>query len=185
MRTKAAKTAKKGGASSTAHQFRLVGLYFVYLYVAWFMAWYAHRHLWAPNNWLDSGNGTFWYWVVIKIVFWIIPALWVIKKTGQKFNELMGFAHIRDAAMWGGGLGILLIHGLTWSCYCRCCDCIHNYRDGRSRGRTYPIRDRPLKIIRTNGHVCYSSYSRCRRNDGSRTRYQWPTSRSYSRHIGI
>jgi membrane protease YdiL (CAAX protease family) len=88
---------------------KLVVLYFVYLYIAWFAAWYMHRHLWAPENWLDSSMGTFWYWVVLKTVLWIAPALWLIKKSGKTVSEFMGFRTIREATMWGAGLGVLLM----------------------------------------------------------------------------
>lgn len=110
MLQRSAKSARQqGGTKNKLAAGKTVFLYFVYLYVAWTIAWFMHRQLWAPNNWLDSGMGTFWYWVILKVVLWILPALWIIKKAGRNFVDFMGFKNIRDAAMWGGGLGILLM----------------------------------------------------------------------------
>ncbi len=68
-----------------------------------------HRALWAPNNWLDTSAGTFWYWVVLKLVLWIAPALWIMRRADLRLVEVIGIKRWRQGVLWGVGTGILLL----------------------------------------------------------------------------
>lgn len=107
--TKRTASIPHGSAHKTGNLGRMLAVYVVYLYAVWTAAWFAHRALWAPNNWLDTSAGTFWYWVVLKTVLWILPALWIARRAGINFTQLIGIKNWKQAIIWGGGLGLLLL----------------------------------------------------------------------------
>ena len=109
MGIRSAKTARQSGGRKEAQLSKWLPIYLIYLNAVWTAAWFAHRALWAPENWLDSSMGTFWYWVIIKVVFWILPALWLMRRCGLQFSEVMGFKQWKQAIIWGGGLGLLML----------------------------------------------------------------------------
>ena len=48
------------------------------------------------------------YWLVMKLILWILLAVIVIKLSKQKFSDVIGLYRFRSALIWGIGIGLIL-----------------------------------------------------------------------------
>jgi len=53
----------------------------------------------------------FAYWTALKVLLWIVPALFLICLSGRTVRDVLGLSRWRHAFLCGGGVGLLL--GLT------------------------------------------------------------------------
>jgi membrane protease YdiL (CAAX protease family) len=78
------------------------------VYVAWVGAWLLKGLLDRYSPWLAAQAGGFVYWTAMKLLVWIPPALLFIRLSGRSVRDVIGFAHIRSAILWGGLSGLAL-----------------------------------------------------------------------------
>src|SRR4051794_35577916 len=78
------------------------------IYVAWIGAWILLEALIQVLPWLANDPGQFLYWTLMKLLLWILPALMLIQRSGQRLRDVLGFQRWRLALLWGGGTGLVL-----------------------------------------------------------------------------
>ncbi|MBW7863251.1 MAG: CPBP family intramembrane metalloprotease [Candidatus Hydrogenedens sp.] len=61
--------------------------------------------------WLTTSGSRSAYWLAMKLLLWVLPALLLIRLSGKSVGEVMGFHRARAIAVWGGGVGLVL--GIT------------------------------------------------------------------------
>ena len=52
---------------------------------------------------------SFLYWTIAKIIIWILPALWIIRKTGQTVRDIFHVPSWYKCFVWGFGIGVILV----------------------------------------------------------------------------
>ena len=80
----------------------------LFLYVAWIGAWLLERFLEAHVVWMTASTGRSGYWLVMKLLLWILPALALIRSSGRSFREVIALDRARPIVVWGGGCGLIL-----------------------------------------------------------------------------
>lgn len=86
----------------------LTYLAFAVIIAAWTAAWLVKINLDQRWSWLTAGGGSFAYWTTAKLIVWIVPALWLIGRSGRSLQEVLGLANWKAALAWGGGIGLLI-----------------------------------------------------------------------------
>ncbi|MCC6143093.1 MAG: CPBP family intramembrane metalloprotease [Candidatus Hydrogenedentes bacterium] len=82
----------------------LVGL----LYVSWIGAWVLEQWLEAETPLLGTRAARFVFWIIMKALFWILPAWLLARYCGRSTGEVFALHRVRAIALWGGGTGLLL-----------------------------------------------------------------------------
>ena len=82
--------------------------YIVFLYGTWVLAWLLERALEHRVGWMTTSGGQSAYWLVMKLLLWIVPALILIWLSGRRLNEVMGLRRVRSALLWGTVVGLCL-----------------------------------------------------------------------------
>lgn len=93
---------------------RIVGytlLFAALLYAAWTGAWMLEQAIESRGVWLTSSGQRSLYWLLMKLLLWIIPSMLFIRWTGRRVGAVMGLGRVRAIFLWGGGVGLAL--GLT------------------------------------------------------------------------
>ena len=80
----------------------------LYLHAAWLMAWLFEQLLEKQFEVLPTSGSRSAYWFVAKILLWVLPSLFVIRRSSQPLREVMGFDRVRAILVWGGGIGLAL-----------------------------------------------------------------------------
>jgi len=87
---------------------KLTYLAFAAIMAAWIGAWLLKIHLEQNLSWLSTGLGSFLYWSAAKLLIWIAPAVWLLRKAGRSIREVFNLANWKAWLAWGGGIGLLL-----------------------------------------------------------------------------
>src|SRR4051794_40978972 len=78
------------------------------LLLAWVGAWLMDLSLRAYFHWTVVVD-TF-FWIVMKIVIWIIPVLLLIHSVERDdLSRFLGFHHARRGLLWGRIVGVVLV----------------------------------------------------------------------------
>jgi uncharacterized protein len=82
-------------------------VYVAWLLAAWVAAWivFSSARPYAP--WLATDGGAFAYWTTLKVLVWLLPALWLMSASGR-LRERLGFTRVGATLAWGLGAGFLL-----------------------------------------------------------------------------
>ncbi len=89
----------------------VAGIAFLYVFAlcaAWSGAWLLSLWLTERYGWLGQPFQRFAYWLVMRILLWILPSLALIRYSGRSVREVLGFDRLRAILLWGG------IAGLVW-----------------------------------------------------------------------
>lgn len=78
------------------------------LYFLWSLAWLLERWLEHRFALLRSGAAQFTYWLIMKLLLWVLPAILIIRLSGRRLQEVLGLKRVVPIAVWGGGVGLLL-----------------------------------------------------------------------------
>ncbi|MCX5758667.1 MAG: CPBP family intramembrane metalloprotease [Candidatus Hydrogenedentes bacterium] len=78
------------------------------LYLAWIGAWLLERSLESHVVWMNTSGDRSAYWLIMKMLLWILPATVVIRLSGRRLTDVMGFERVRSIIVWGGGVGLIL-----------------------------------------------------------------------------
>jgi len=78
---------------------------FVIILFAWIGAWLLWLSL---ESHFEVTKVEFIYWLIAKTIFWMIPAIWILKKCG-KANEIFKIWSWKKTLVWGFGIGGALL----------------------------------------------------------------------------
>ena len=78
------------------------------LCIAWTGAWLLEKSLEHYLDWMNTSAGRSIYWLIMKLLIWILPSIVLIKLSGSSFREVMGFKRLGSIIIWGGGVGLIL-----------------------------------------------------------------------------
>ncbi len=87
---------------------RIAFVYFAVLLVAWSGAWLLYAWLREQNALFNQPLNRFLYWLVMRVLLWVVPSLKLIRLSGRGVREVLGFDRARAILLWGG------ITGLIW-----------------------------------------------------------------------
>jgi len=78
------------------------------LYLAWTGAWILMAKLQTHFGWPSTSDAQTLYWVAMKLVLWIVPAIFVLRSLGMRVGDAMRGNGIASALLWGVGVGVLI-----------------------------------------------------------------------------
>ncbi len=81
--------------------------YAIALLLCWTAAWPISTWLQGQSPFFAQPFGNFLYWLVLRILLWVLPSLWLIRRMGRPLREIVGLAHDRSILLWGGLAGII------------------------------------------------------------------------------
>ena len=87
----------------------MVMLVFSGILVAWIGAWMLELDLLARFEIFTQEWVTFLYWLMTKTIIWILPSIWLIKRSGRNLREIFKVVSRKKALGWGFGIGIVLL----------------------------------------------------------------------------
>ena len=96
-------------ASSTQEK-NILGIalaYMLALLIAWSGAWLLADWLQSQTTWLSQPLPMFLYWLILRVVLWVLPSLHIIRLSGQSVREVLGFHRVRAILLWGGIIGLI------------------------------------------------------------------------------
>ncbi len=77
----------------------------VFIYLAWVGMWILYQSIESNTNLLSTESSKFFYWFGMKIIFWLLPAVYVARISKIK---LVSFKQFETALKWGIGSGLIL-----------------------------------------------------------------------------
>ena len=81
---------------------------FLAIIIVWIGAWILKVNLEPAVSWLTAGWGSFIYWTAAKLLIWILPALWLLKRAGTSLFSLLNLSNWKEWLKWGGGIGLVI-----------------------------------------------------------------------------
>jgi uncharacterized protein len=99
---------------SSLQTVRAAILFVFLLYLAWIGAWLLEQTLEDTVSVINTSQGQFVYWLVMKLMLLVLPAIVVIRYSGRTLTEVMGVKRLKSIILWGVGIGLLL-GGITMS----------------------------------------------------------------------
>jgi uncharacterized protein len=85
-----------------------VALAYVFaLYAAWSGAWLLS--LWLEKQAILPGLpfDRFVYWLVMRILLWVLPSIAIIRRSGRSMREVLGADRVKAILLWGGIIGLV------------------------------------------------------------------------------
>lgn len=74
----------------------------------WTLAWLIKvRFIDVQVRWLTTDLGSFLWWTSVKTIVWIVPASWLIRRSGRTLRDVAGLAKWKRGVIWGGGFGLV------------------------------------------------------------------------------
>lgn len=86
---------------------RLAIIFIFLLYIVWIGAWFLERILEQNVSYMTTSQGKFVFWLSMRVIVWVIPAIVLIRYSGRKFVDVMGVQRLRSLLLWGG---------VEWAC---------------------------------------------------------------------
>ena len=78
------------------------------IYVAWIGAWIIEQTIESHSVLLSTSMSRFFYWLGMKLVIWILPALFIIRVSKQKNFKVIDSKQLPSAIVWGVGSGLII-----------------------------------------------------------------------------
>lgn len=90
------------------HAFGITIAYAVSLYIVWIGAWMLS--LWLEQQGILPATPAvrFFYWLLMRVLFWLLPSLALLRLLGKSVREVLGFGRIKAILLWGMGAGAVL-----------------------------------------------------------------------------
>lgn len=94
-------------ASPKGNMARIALCFCVALFITWSGAWLLL--LWLEKQSILPGRpfDTFVYWLVMRILLWVIPSIAIIRRSGRSVREVLGAGRVKDILLWGGIIGLV------------------------------------------------------------------------------
>lgn len=90
-----------------SHLVRTTLLLYASIMVAWTLAWLLKINLLDIRfQWFTTSAGETLWWTGVKTIVWIVPAWWLIQRSGRTVQDVIGLTNWKRALLWGGGLGL-------------------------------------------------------------------------------
>jgi uncharacterized protein len=86
-------------------------LFVCFLYITWIGAWLLEQAIESQGVWLVTSGSRSIYWLLMKLLIWVLPAIIIIRLSHHTIREVMGLDRLRAILLWGGGTGLVL--GMT------------------------------------------------------------------------
>jgi len=90
------------------HILKITVIYVFALYAAWIAAWLLERQLAIHFVFFASSMPQTVFWIIMKLLLWILPAVVIIHLSGRKLGDVIALKRIGSALIWGGGIGLVL-----------------------------------------------------------------------------
>lgn len=84
-------------------------LMFAFLMVLWVAAWVLKLAITGHMAFFATPGGNFLYWTLAKVLIWILPSLWLVRRSGRKVRSLFHFHLWRKYIPWGCAIGGFLV----------------------------------------------------------------------------
>ena len=97
-----------GSQHSPSQTVLAVFVFLVFLFLTWMGAWVLERAIEPSVVFISTSQGQFLYWLGMRLLLWVLPALLLIRYSGRSLSEVMGSTRLRAAVIWGGGIGLVL-----------------------------------------------------------------------------
>lgn len=94
--------------SSTTKAAVAAVLFAVLLHATWIGAWLVEQYFEPRLDILGTSGGRSLYWLVMKLLLWVLPSLVLIRVSGMTLRGIMGFEKTRSILLWGFGPGLVL-----------------------------------------------------------------------------
>lgn len=78
------------------------------IYAAWIGAWIIEQTIESHSVLLSTSRSRFIYWLGMKILFWILPGLFIIRISKQEKFKVINLKRLPSAILWGVGSGLIL-----------------------------------------------------------------------------
>lgn len=101
--------------STGADRWRWFVLWLSGLMSAWTGAWLLHDRWFAPHGWALGGWASTLWWTLAKLVIWIAPAVWMLRRDGQPLGAATGLSTARGLPLGLGLAAAWLAIQIAWS----------------------------------------------------------------------
>ncbi|MBS1792506.1 MAG: CPBP family intramembrane metalloprotease [Acidobacteria bacterium] len=88
---------------------RPVVVFLVFLFAGWIAAWLVKNFLDAHHEQFKDEGLTFAYWLAAKLLIWVAPAIYFLKKRGNRFGELFAADRLRGSLLFGGAIAAVIV----------------------------------------------------------------------------
>jgi len=78
------------------------------IYVAWIGVWIIEQTIESHSVLLSTSRSRFFYWLGMKLVLWILPALFIIRISKQENFKVLDLTRLSSAMIWGVGSGLII-----------------------------------------------------------------------------
>jgi membrane protease YdiL (CAAX protease family) len=78
------------------------------IYVAWVGAWITEQTIESHSVLLSTSMSRVFYWLFMKLLLWILPALFIIRVSKQKDFKVIDLKKLPSAIVWGVGSGLII-----------------------------------------------------------------------------
>jgi membrane protease YdiL (CAAX protease family) len=95
-------------SNRTSQVVRKTCLMFFIIISLWTLSWFIKVQIDIAVPWFLASAGSFIYWTSAKLLIWILPAIWLIRISSRRMQEVINFTNHKQWLLWGGGLGFLI-----------------------------------------------------------------------------
>lgn len=81
---------------------------FAAVMILWSIAWLIKYQLDRQSMWLANGPGTSLFWLLAKVIVWILPTWWLIRLSGRSLRDVVNARSWRSWVSWGTCIGLLI-----------------------------------------------------------------------------
>jgi CAAX protease family protein len=82
---------------------------FAMLILVWILVWTLKVDVLDSRfAWLTTSVGAFAFWTAVKVIVWILPALWLVRVSGRGVSDVVNLANWKSALAWGLGIGLVI-----------------------------------------------------------------------------
>lgn len=76
--------------------------------VMWSAVWLLKDQLGRQSTGSTDGFGESLFWLLAKVVVWILPAWWLVRQSGRSLRDVANIRRWRSWMSWGTGIGLLI-----------------------------------------------------------------------------
>jgi uncharacterized protein len=82
---------------------------FAFILIVWIAVWILKAELDSRTKIFSTEAASFLYWIVAKLLVWILPSVYIIRQTGRTLRGLFRTASWRKTFTWSFSIGGLLV----------------------------------------------------------------------------
>ena len=81
---------------------------FVLIIAMWIVAWLIELQLESHGH-INTALARFVYWTTAKGLLWLLPAYYLIKRSGRNLRQVWRVSPYKSWLVWGGGVGLVIV----------------------------------------------------------------------------